>query len=162
MEMAITRALSEELGGAEVAYCAWHWARAINCYINPRNGFHYLDSKLMSRKYGLMFRMVHSLVHLPLHNTVVRVAAIDLIKKEMYLKKTKSKEFDEVRKWHNYLRSEYLSDSSNRPYFYWAPKTIELGCAYNTTSACESINSMIKKRVGFLIKDGILNFYYSV
>lgn len=146
MEFAIQRALSLELGGAAVLYCVWHWSRCINAHISPRNDYHYLTLKILSSRYKTMFRMVHSLINLPLHDQLVRVAAYALIKKEMEMAKDPSKMWGDVKRWWTYLRTEYLSDSASRPYMFWAPLTCELGRAYNTTSTCESINAMIKKK----------------
>ena len=147
MEFAIQRGLSHELGGANVQYCAWHWARAISSHVTPSNGFHYLTLKTLSTKYGQMYRMVFALIHVNMHDQLVRVAAISEIKKEMESKRDKSKVFADLFRWWTYLRTEYLSDQATRPYLYWAPRSISIGCAYFTTSCAESINSMIKRKV---------------
>ena len=87
MELAIQRGLSHELGGANVQYCAWHWARALSSHVTPGKGFNYLTLKTLSTKYGTMFRMVFALIYVNMHDQLVQVAAISEIKKRSGIKK---------------------------------------------------------------------------
>ena len=142
-ESAILRGIDFEFGNCEVLLCQWHLIRTINAHYST---FNYLSVKTMKSKFSSLYKMIQSLIHLPLHDDQIRRAVIMLLEKERqkYKKGTRKMMYQELKNMENYLMSYYLNNTSRSPPSLWASKKVELGHAFHTTAQSESTNSVLR------------------
>ena len=145
LEVGIRTAVEEVFGNTKILYCVWHMRRAWDRELGNRSKYPTLTLETMKRDFSKLYKMIHSLVHVPLHCDEKREHCRELILEELHRKKTTSKVWKEVESYvMDYIFALYLNNSGLFNYKFWAKTSGSCAEPFITTSSSESINKKIK------------------